>query len=72
MEAISRKSTVFSIENMMDPLNSTFDFLDVKVKPVDDHVEEPVPTTKVGETPDVTGKKKRVYFSCISFTSNNP
>lgn len=57
---------------MMDPLNSTFDFLDVKVKPVDGHVEEPVPTTKVEETSDVVGKKKRACFSCISFTSNNP
>ncbi|CEG77532.1 hypothetical protein RMATCC62417_12266 [Rhizopus microsporus] len=56
MEAISKKSTVFSIENMMDPLNNTFDFLDVKVKPVDGHVEEPVPTTK--EAPDVAGPQE--------------
>ncbi|KAG1176306.1 hypothetical protein G6F70_005554 [Rhizopus microsporus] len=58
IEAISKKSTVFSIENMMDPLNSTFDFLDVKVKPVDGHVEEPVPTTKVEETSDVVGPQE--------------
>lgn len=62
MEALSKKSTVFSIENMMDPLNNTFDFLDVKVKPVDGHVEEPVPTTKVEEALDVAGKKRRVFF----------
>lgn len=62
MEALSKKSTVFSIENMMDPLNNTFDFLDVKVKPVDGHVEEPVPTTKVEENPDVAGKKRREFF----------
>ncbi|CEG64789.1 Putative Dead deah box rna helicase [Rhizopus microsporus] len=58
MEALSKKSTVFSIENMMDPLNNTFDFLDVKVKPVDGHVEEPVPTTKVEENPDVAGPQE--------------
>lgn len=37
-EEVAPRKTVFNIEDMMDPVNSTFDFLNVKIKPVDEQL----------------------------------